>query len=180
MSFRHQAAKYASYAIGGALAAPAVAVGLSAVALGYAAKGAGKAVEAVGSLGAWGVTGVGKIGSGIGNLAPGLKTAAKQSVARYTGDHTINNLYTGYKPGFVGSGMILGGLTLASVGNMSENANQIYEEQAKNNGGDFGVQSLPQTRGDLAGYNRMVPTNTMDLGATGDLVFALHKLRGGY
>lgn len=132
------------------------------------------------SLFAGGAAGV--VGAGVA-AAAGAKYVAGQLATnslRYTGTRTIDNLFTGFEPTTIGKAGLFGGFALLTGNSIYQGYQEQYDQMGIDNGGDMGVQSLPSTRADMMGYNRMVPTNAMDLGATGDLVFALHKLRGGY
>ncbi|MED1301890.1 hypothetical protein P4388_31455 [Bacillus thuringiensis] len=96
----------------------------------------------------------------------------------------VNNLWTGYQLG--GKGRAASTLGLLGVGAVmvsnpravqrQYNETFVLPEQAK----EQDVESLISTRGDSQGYQAYGGiTGNPNLQASGDLVFALHKLRHG-
>jgi hypothetical protein len=98
---------------------------------------------------------------------------------RYTGRRSIDNLWTGYEAGGK-TKAVAGGA--AAIGLLSYGGYQIYQtplnilgEMAK----EQDVESLPGTRGDMQGYTAYSGNVGPGIEVSGDLVFALHKLRHG-
>jgi hypothetical protein len=91
----------------------------------------------------------------------------------------LSNIYTGRD--LNGKGKALAGLGIAGyAGYQLASAQMDYEEEkiaAQGDDPDL-VQSLPGTRADGISYNAS-PYSGPKLEATGDLVFALHKIRHG-
>jgi hypothetical protein len=96
-----------------------------------------------------------------------------------TGERRMDNLWTGYEAGRntkrVGMGIMGGMAGYSLVSQANEYHHDLAHVYAND---DRGIQSLPSTQADGRGYwahNGGEPA----LGATGDLVFALHNLRHG-
>jgi len=91
---------------------------------------------------------------------------------------SINNFYTGYglsKKGKIAGGSIMGGIGGYSVvTTLNENNNAIELQNTDNDS----IRALAATTSDMVAYQGKATSNyTFD--PTGDLVFALHKLRHG-
>jgi hypothetical protein len=112
-----------------------------------------------------------------------------KSLFEKTGERSINNLWSGYglsakgkKVAWMGLGAYAGYEALKGAYRYNYDTTLVY------NMDDRGVQSLPATQADGLGYmvpgyenpqGVSVPKLDMTLGASGDLVFALHNLRHG-
>lgn len=92
---------------------------------------------------------------------------------------TLNNLYSGRD--LNKKGMALAGIGIAAYAGyqIDKGESQMRSDERLARGGDPDmIQSLPGTRADGVAYNAS-PYNGPQLEATGDLVFALHKIRHG-
>jgi len=97
----------------------------------------------------------------------------REPFIKHTGERNINNLWTGYE--FGGKAKLMAPFALIGYAQYNAMNTPLYAlgEQAKAQD----VESLPGTRGDMQGYQAF--PQYPDLGTSGDLVFALHKLRHG-
>jgi hypothetical protein len=94
---------------------------------------------------------------------------------KWSGRRTIDNLWTGYE--FGGQAKILG--TAAILGYGSYRIYQAPLDALEQEAIAQDIQSLPGTRGDMTGYMAYGGSVGGGLETSGDLVFALHKLRHG-
>jgi hypothetical protein len=120
-------------------------------------------------------------------------------VARFMGKHIgsmfekgergLDNLFTGVQLSGHGKKVATTALGMYAGYQVLNGAYRYHYDSAMTyNRDDRGVQSLPGTQGDGLGYqmpqysmqnSTNSPKLDMDLGAGGDLVFALHNLRHG-
>ena len=90
-----------------------------------------------------------------------------------TGDRNINNLWTGHE--FGGRSKFAAGVGALGYGGYKIGTADSRELQA--NAAFQDIQSLPGTRADMMGYYGNAGDEANQLQPTGDLVFALNRLR---
>jgi hypothetical protein len=94
----------------------------------------------------------------------------------------LDNLYTGYKLGKTGKPTMWG---IAGIMGLSGMYSATQENRMNNTlaaAPTEDIMALPSTTHDYTRYQAQLPTNTdydNSFGSTGDLVFALHKIRHG-
>lgn len=92
---------------------------------------------------------------------------------------TLNNYFTGYEFGSrakgVGSIAALGYGGYVVATETDRTAKAVADSQSENED----IESLPGTRGDMVGYQGYTGLPSNNLQTSGDLVFALHKIRHG-
>lgn len=100
-------------------------------------------------------------------------------IAEAADGRSINNLWTGKTLGSAGkktaAAGLVGGIGMYSLIGPEQMINREIQAQAK----EDDVQSLQSTQADGTGYTAYPKFNMQDYSASGDLVFALHKLRHG-
>ncbi|QHW35684.1 hypothetical protein GZH47_32825 (plasmid) [Paenibacillus rhizovicinus] len=96
-----------------------------------------------------------------------------------TGRRGLDNLYSGYELGKTGKLAGWGVLGAMTAYHTVSSANEYHHDLATIYANDNrGIQSLQSTQADGKGYTARNGGDPA-LGATGDLVFALHNLRNG-
>jgi hypothetical protein len=115
--------------------------------------------------------------SRVRHFLSGLKRELnlKEPFFKYTGQRGIDNLWTGYEAGGPTKAVI-------ALGTVSYGGYQAWNLPYQAMGAQAelqDVESLPGTRGDQTGYLAYGGQVGPGLQVTGDLVFALHKLRHG-
>jgi hypothetical protein len=93
-------------------------------------------------------------------------------------ERSINNLWTGLNLSSRGKKYAIRGIAGYAGYKIVQGSNEYQENLALANVDERGIMSLPSTQADGLGYQGN-PGGRTDLGASGDLVFALHKLRHG-
>lgn len=94
----------------------------------------------------------------------------------------LDNLFTGYKPGKTGKPIMWGAIGVLGVHGIysATQENRLNNTLAAAPTED--IMALPSTTRDYTRYQAQLPTSTdydNSFGATGDIVFALHKIRNG-
>lgn len=93
---------------------------------------------------------------------------------KYAGKPELSNMFTGVKPTILAKGLAIGGALAYGFASGAINVMNRGEQAARANAQDVGSAGFMSydAVGNVSGGRR-------DLGATGDLVFALHKNRRG-